>query len=327
MLTSKLPIVIGLAIGLVFLGGALALVDLPALIHLLARTELRFVLIALISVALYVWIKAIRWRLLLRPVVAVPVWPATKAVFAGNAVNFLVPHLGDLVRVWMIGLNSEAKGSPILATVAVERITDFVSLCLVAVAILLPSAGLSAELQTAMIALVVLTGVLAVGVVLFIFQTERFIAVVDWLLRVVPNRPRGFLLRQLRQGLPGLDSMRTPQVMLRAIAMSIVIWALIGTCTYASMLAVGVAGSITVTTAVILLNVVGLILPAAPGHFGTIQLAFVFGMQAFGFGPEEAFAASIVYNVAMILPVMLIGLPSLWRAGYHLRPILRSGSA
>lgn len=324
---SKFLIVAGIAIGLVFLGAALAFVDVPALVHMLARTELRYVLIALISVTLYVWIKAIRWQLLLRPVVEVPAWPATKAVFAGNAVNFLVPHLGDLVRVWMIGMNSEAKGSPLLASVAVERITDFVSLCLVSAVILLPNAGLSAELHTAMLALVVVTGLLAIGAMLFISQTERVIATIEWLLRVAPSRPREFVLRQLRQALPGLDSMRTPQIMLRAIAMSIMIWALIGACTYASMLAVGVTGSLTVTTAVVLLNVVGLILPAAPGHFGTIQLAFVFGMQAFGFGAEEAFAASIVYNFAMILPVMLIGLPTLWRAGFHLRPILRSERA
>lgn len=327
MLTSKSLIVVGIAVGLMFLGAALAFVDVPALIHMLARTELRYVLIALISVTLYVWVKAIRWQLLLRPVVAVPAWPAAKAVFAGNAVNFMVPHLGDLVRVWMIGMNSQAKGSPLLASVAVERIMDFVSMCIVAATILLPNAGLSEELDTAMLVLVLLTGVLAIGVMLFMSQTDRVIAAMDWLLRVVPSRPREFVLRQLRQGLPGLDSMRAPQVMLRAFALSIVIWALIGTCTYASMLAVGVTGSLAVTTAVVLLNVVGLILPAAPGHFGTIQLAFVFGMQAFGFGPEEAFAASIIYNFAMILPVMLIGLPSLWRAGFHLRPMLRSGRA
>jgi len=67
-----------------------------------------------------------------------------------------------------------------------------------------------------------------------------------------------------------------------------------------------------------LLNVVGLVLPAAPGHVGTIQVAFIVALHGFGIAREPAFAASLVFNGVMVLPVMLVGLPILSRAGIRL---------
>lgn len=327
MLKSVSLIALGGGLGVLFLAVALAFVDVPALLGILAHTDLAWVLTALACVCLYVWIKAVRWRLLLAPVAEVRAGQALQAVFAGNAVNFVVPHLGDLVRVWMVGVSTQSKGSPLLASVAVERIIDFASMCLLAALILLPQVGLAEDLRTAIRILAVLTAALAIAAIAFILRSEQVVAAIGRVLRIAPHRARDFILTQLRQSLPGLDSMRAPGIMLRAFTLSVLIWVLIGGCAYASMKAVGIDGSLAVTTAVVLLNVVGLILPAAPGHVGTIQLAFVIGMRAFGTDAEPAFAASVVYNFAMLLPVMLVGLPSLWRAGLHLLPILRGQRA
>jgi uncharacterized membrane protein YbhN (UPF0104 family) len=70
---------------------------------------------------------------------------------------------------------------------------------------------------------------------------------------------------------------------------------------------------------VLLLNVIGLTLPAAPGHVGTLQLAFIAGLAPFGVEAEEAFAASVIYNVLMVVPTVILGLPGLRRAGVELR--------
>jgi uncharacterized membrane protein YbhN (UPF0104 family) len=83
--------------------------------------------------------------------------------------------------------------------------------------------------------------------------------------------------------------------------------------------AVGVPVTLGSATATLLLNVIGLTLPAAPGHVGTVQLAFIVGLAPFGVAREPAFAASVVYNFLMVVPTVLLGLPGLRRAGTELR--------
>ena len=60
-------------------------------------------------------------------------------------------------------------------------------------------------------------------------------------------------------------------------------------------------------------------MPAAPGHVGTVQLAFIAGLAPFGVGQAEALAASVIYNVLIVVPTVLLGLPGLRRAGSALR--------
>jgi uncharacterized membrane protein YbhN (UPF0104 family) len=69
----------------------------------------------------------------------------------------------------------------------------------------------------------------------------------------------------------------------------------------------------------LLLNIIGLTLPAAPGHVGTVQLAFIVGLAPFGVTHPDALAGSIVYNVLTVLPTVILGMPGLRRAGIELR--------
>jgi len=86
-----------------------------------------------------------------------------------------------------------------------------------------------------------------------------------------------------------------------------------------SLRAVDVSVTLAGAVSVLLLNVIGLTLPAAPGHVGTIQLAFLVGLAPFGVPKEEAFAASVIYNFLMFVPTMVLGFPGLRRAGEVLR--------
>jgi uncharacterized membrane protein YbhN (UPF0104 family) len=53
---------------------------------------------------------------------------------------------------------------------------------------------------------------------------------------------------------------------------------------------------------------VAFLLPNAPGYAGSAQLAFLLALGASGVTPAHALAASVVYQLLMILPVVLIGL-------------------
>jgi uncharacterized membrane protein YbhN (UPF0104 family) len=80
-----------------------------------------------------------------------------------------------------------------------------------------------------------------------------------------------------------------------------------GGCAWFSVRAVGIVPDPALAVVVLLLLVVGLTLPAAPGHVGTTQIAFLLAARPFGVGKEEAIAASFVYNVFLPVPLIIIG--------------------
>ena len=102
-------------------------------------------------------------------------------------------------------------------------------------------------------------------------------------------------------------------------------WVAVLGCVVFSLRAVDVPVTIAGSVSVLLLNVIGLTLPAAPGHVGTVQLAFIAGLAPFGVAHEDAFAASVIYNLLMVVPTVLLGIPGLRQAGMELRARLMPG--
>ena len=107
--------------------------------------------------------------------------------------------------------------------------------------------------------------------------------------------------------------------------LSVLQWLVILGCVAFSLRAVDVSVTLAGAVSVLLLNVIGLTLPAAPGHVGTVQLAFLVGLAPFGVPHEEAFAASVVYNFLMVVPTVILGFPGLRRAGEVLRERIQPG--
>ena len=129
----------------------------------------------------------------------------------------------------------------------------------------------------------------------------------------------------LGQARVGLRALAAPHLVVPVFALSVLQWVAILGCVAFSLRAVDVSVTLAAAVSVLLLNVIGLTLPAAPGHVGTVQLAFIVGLAAFGVPQEHAFAASVVYNFLMVVPTVLLGFPGLRRAGEALRERLLSG--
>jgi uncharacterized protein (TIRG00374 family) len=84
--------------------------------------------------------------------------------------------------------------------------------------------------------------------------------------------------------------------------LSLLQWLVFLGCVVFSLRAVDVSVTLPSAVAVLLLNVIGLTLPAAPGHVGTVQIAFIVALAPFGVTQEHAFAASVVYNFLIVVP-------------------------
>ena len=80
------------------------------------------------ALALYflgVWIRAIRWSALLRPVIAIGPRETFPIVIVGYMANNVLPlRTGELVRAYVLGRRYGVRKTTSLATIAIERLFD-----------------------------------------------------------------------------------------------------------------------------------------------------------------------------------------------------------
>lgn len=297
----------GLAVGLVFLGLALVQVDVGAAVAELQDVEWLWAVATLLAGIAFMAVKTWRWSLILRPVLEADFSVLHRAVYIGTAANLMVAHTGEILRSTLVARRHEVAASAVLATVAVERILDFVALLVILGAALVWDPGVSALLLSAgLLSLAIVTVGLS-GLLAFLHPTPLLRRLGLMTLNWLPARARAWVAGQLRRGVTGLGSMRRPGVVLQVVGLSVLQWACVVTAVWASARAVGVVVPVAGAIAVFVLSVVGLTLPAAPAQFGTTQLAFVAGFGLVGAAPEASLAASLVYTGFVVVAMMLLG--------------------
>jgi uncharacterized membrane protein YbhN (UPF0104 family) len=309
----------GAALGALFLGLAVRRLDWHAAYDALAGARPREIAAVLCCLAAYYGIKALRWRFLVAPFAAVTALELLPAVLAGLAGNYVFPHVGEIARAVLVSRRIGVPAGALLGSIAIERFFDFLALLAIVLAVLLPLGAMNAEVRTASLFVAVLSVALLAAVVLFLFRAEACLALVRRLLEPWAPRLAAFAGYHLGQVRVGLGAIGDPRLLVPVFALSVLQWIVIVGCVEFSLRAVGVAAPFAGSVSVLLLNVIGLTLPAAPGHIGTVQIAFIAGLAPFGIAKEQVFAASVVYNCLMVVPTVVLGFQGLRQAGDALR--------
>lgn len=319
---QRIIFVVGVLLGAAFLSVAARSLDWAALAAALQRAHVPDLIAFVVCVFVYLVVKAHRWRYLIRPLADVSTAHLLPAVYAGNAGNLIVPHAGEFARAIVASRRLHVPSSALLASIAVEKVFDFLSLLLIAMVALVPVGRMSPDMLVASYVIGGLSAVIFAGAVAFMVWSEGCLRFVAWVLAPASSRLRDGVLRQVRAGTAGLNSIVRPARFVPVLLYSVLQWLAVIACVAFSLKAVDVPVSLAAAVSVLLLNVIGLTLPAAPGQVGTVQLAFTVSLAPFGVARADAFAASVVYNFLMIAAGFASGLPSLRRAGMELRRLL-----
>jgi uncharacterized protein (TIRG00374 family) len=256
-----------------------------------------------------VYVRAQRWRVLLRPLGEVPLYPALSATAIGFGASAVLPfRLGELVRPAILGRRLGFGMSAALSSVVLERLFDMllVITCFLAVSLLYP---IGDDLRRGALGLSALA---VVGfVVLFLVQRNPVTAerLVTRLLGRLPERVGQGLLpvaRSFLSGLGGLSDMRT---VLLVLWYSAYLWGVITASFAFGFLALGIQVpilAVSLTTVVVVAAFV--FLPQAPGFVGTWQAGCVVALGLFGVPKDVAVGYSILtWIVSMATNVAAAG--------------------
>lgn len=316
----QVTLILGVTIGC--LAYAVHGMDFAAVKASFARANYMSLPPMMLILVLFYAIKAWRWSLLLRPIKDLSSREVTPALMIGFMANNLLPaHLGEFVRVFVLGQQYELKKTPVLSTVVLERVFDILAILLL-LGISLPYiSGMPPDLERAcqIFGAASLTGV----VVLLVYMTctTWFVRTAGAILgkaRFLPTKLTNAVIEMLETGAVGLKAVRHPKLLVGIAISSIAQWVLNAGMIYAAMLAFGVEGTYFEAVLVMGVIVFAILLPSTPGYFGVIQACFTAVLVApvWELLSEVArselqanvFGASIYYHMCQYIPVTLTGL-------------------
>ena len=265
---------------------------------------------ALAATAAFVYAKAARWRLLLGAAPEVGVGRLLGPVLAGLALNALVPHSGEFVRAASLQRRLGRAPAAVLSSIVAERVFDLFGVLIVGSAAL-GSIGAAVEIATAMRLIAIVAALLAAVIVLALALPTGVARLAGLLVRPLPARVQGWIHAQLIAALAGLVPVRSPGTSAAVLAWSLLEWLAVAVAVEGCAAVVGLPVGFASSCLVVVGIVVAFLLPNAPGYAGSVQVAFLVTLKPLGIADAPALAASVVYQLLMVLPLIVAGLACL----------------
>ena len=264
-----------------------------------------------------VWVRAVRWGVLLSPLRrGIHPYHLFKVLVIGYMGNDILPaRLGDVIRVYVLSRRERVTKSATLATILVERIFDGLTM----IGFLTVSA-LFITLNSEMTAILRLTSALfLVGLLVFIFLAASPDRITTMVRLILGRSPIGSLipvslheraLHMTSSFVEGLAVLRSWRGVLSVMGLSVAAWAAEATMYYI----IGAWGfgltlpahAYTITTAAANL---GTLVPSSPGYIGVFDgIAKVVLAGLFKLDSSLALSYVVVLHAALYFPVTIWGL-------------------
>ncbi len=321
-MSRTVRIALSVVLSAVFLGFAVRGVDWNEALAALAKAHYAYVL-PMFGITLWsLYIRAQRWRVLLRPVGTPAMRTLVAATNIGFMANMVLPlRMGEVIRPVLVSRKENEPLSGILATVVLERIFDMFTI-LFLFGVSAAAVPVSPEVRQWGYRLCGLALVVGGGVILVRWQEAFALRVLQLAVRPLPPRlaePVDHFFRGFVQALEILDS---PLTFLQLVGWSLYLWVVIDAIYLLGILAFElpaplIVGSIAVTAII----AIAVSAPSAPGYIGAFQVGCTLSLAIFGVSKGDAFAYSIVLHVTQFVGVVVAGLYSLTREGMTLRQV------
>jgi uncharacterized protein (TIRG00374 family) len=286
----------------------------------LSRVDWRLLPLALVLLYTGIAIRAYRWHILLRPVCDIPTRDVFPILIIGYAANNVLPlRAGELVRAWVLGQRFGVRKTAALATIAVERLFDGVTMLLF-VGGAATVIGLNAELQhVALAAAAVFAAAIAGLVVLLVGGSlrDRLLALV---IGPLPERLAARVERMAESFLAGLGVLSRRRDLALVAATSVIAWGFEASMYWTVARAFGdpLAGAMTPAAALLVTAIANLatLVPSGPGYVGTFEAGVLLAVNgALGIGRGLALSYAVLLHVLLWLPVTVWGAVEWWRLG------------
>ena len=302
-------------------------VDIPGVIYALRNASLPgFVFVMAVTIFGF-WLRAVRWQYFIdagRPIGVGSLFSATMIGFMAN--NVLPFRLGEFVRPWALARRERLSKTTLLATVVVERAVDMLTLLGIFGASMLvhPIAATTDAGRMVQGGAWVLVA-LCVVLTAFVVAAERNRGLAHRLVSLVaapfPGRGKERVAHALERFLVGLGLFRDLGRLSVVFALSFAMFLCFAVALSVTLLSLGIHLPWYAGLVMLVITAIGIMVPAAPGYIGTLNIACTAGLALFGIGKAQSVPFSWFYFFSQWLPITAVGLIYLNREGLSLRSL------
>lgn len=298
MKVRLIQLVIGLACTLFFLAIAFYRVQLGAVSAALAGANPLWVAAAMLIYAGNLLLRAWRWKVILRPVAAIPYPIVARALLVGYGLNAIMPaRLGELFRAEFFKKTFGLSRVWGLTSIVIERLFDGITVvCCLGVGLVSAAA---AKPNTGLLVNVLVTGGIVFGMVLL----AAFYLSSSMTSRIVRRFPG--LSVQMAMVQQGLQILRTWRI-LEVVTITAVIYVADASSLWFLVKALGLTLGFSDTLVLLGAASLSTLVPSGPAFLGTLQFAYALAIEFAGGARALGIAAATLAQLCLLLPLALI---------------------
>jgi uncharacterized protein (TIRG00374 family) len=301
----------------VFLWASFRGVDYTQLAAVMRRSSFGWVTVAAVANLVNLWLRAMRWRAILKTTKVIDLGEVFGATMIGFAANNLLPaRAGELLKVMVLARDHGLSRVTTLATVLLERLFD--GLALVTIVVALIASGQSTEASWIRNGVVGGAAACALALLALVAVRQKSVSLTAWLrARLGPERSASYAraLGAVPSFAAGLDclSREKPRILVLIAATSALIWLTVLANVWCGVKALNLAVPFSASVVTLIAQSFGMLVPAGPANVGVYQFTTVAAVALFGVDRTNGLGLSLVLHATRFFPTTIIGF------GYFLR--------
>jgi len=323
--SNRTKLVIGILISAVFFYLAFRKVNFKQMALAFTAANYWYLLPAVAVMVFSHWLRAVRWRYLLKPIRDVEISPLFSSLIIGYLFNIFLPaHLGELVRAYLLGKKRPIPPSAVFGTIVIERIIDvFTLLVIMALTIVLfpfPSwVRTSGYLSFVFIILLFL--------ILVVMKSHRdpSLRLVGKLTKPLPPNLAKKIGDLTNSFLDGIVPLKHWSHYLMVVMLSIFMWACYGFIFQLIFFAFDFVRLYSLpwlaVPVLLVITTISILVPSSPGYVGTYHYLCQLSLALFAVPASEALTYAVVMHGMNFVPVLVLGLILLSAEGMSIQEI------
>lgn len=323
-----LKIIISSCIGIIFLMIWLYIVDIEQVLSRIKNLNGLFVLSGILFYLTAYFLRAVRWRLLLKTVVSIDITKAYLTIMGGHFTNYLIPlRAGELMKCLFVKKMTGVRMSQSMPSVFLDKLYDTTGIVLVLLLLPFIKINLSVYLHYLLIIIIALVIILLALLIAVMLDKDRVIKVINGMFSFLPKTWRVKLDEVLRYFVDGVVLFREyKNMILPAVILSLLV-ILADSLFFLSMFwAFDKQAAFFYVLFGYTLIYLSFIVPHPPAQIGSNELLMVL-IFSVGFGMNRDIVSAIMVFAHLLtgLIIVTMGMVSYSFAGVNLLNIINRG--
>jgi hypothetical protein len=302
-------LITGIFIGIVLVYLSLRGVDFREIADGFGQIRVDYVLLFLAIVFCFQLLRSFRWGLMLRPLDRV----SQISLFSVSSVGFLAitslpVRLGELARPYLITKKSQIKMTAALGTILVERVCDSIAILIIFGVALFFVPFLPPWLARSALLVSLLTLIFLAVMIIMLMKRDAALKALAPLINCLPERFASKIDGLLHQLIDGFKIFSNFKLLLLVVMLSVLIWMINAASIYTLFHAFAFNLSFTAAMVTMIILLIGIAIPTAPGFIGNWHYACILGLTLFDVSKSEALTFAVIYHFLSIGIVIALGL-------------------